>query len=265
MSTLEAIILGLAQGLSEFLPISSSAHLVIVPYFFGWETPSVSFDLMLHLGTLCAVVAYFWRDLMTIILSFFGKGETARGGRRLGLLIIAGTIPAALAGFLFEEQFSDLFESPRWVALFLIITGVILVASEAAARQRRIVRDLRLRDALLIGVAQAVAIAPGISRSGSTISTGLFLGFTREAAARFSFLLSIPIIVGAAAANLRHGFDGNGGETGAAIAIGFLFSAVSGFLAIKLLLGYVRRHNLRVFALYCWIAGAVTLTVTVFK
>lgn len=259
MSVLEAIILGIVQGLTEFLPVSSSAHLVIVPDLFGWDLPSTSFDVVLHLGTMVAVIAYFWRDILEIAASFFQRDEAALAHRRLGILIIIGTIPAAVIGALFEKKFEEMFSEPAEVAFFLLITGALLVASEAAARRQRHIEDLRVSDSALIGVAQAVAIAPGISRSGATISTGLFLGLTREAAARFSFLLSIPVIAGAALLKLRHGLDGGNGETAATLIPGFLAAAISGFAAIRFLLGYVRRHNLRIFALYCWVVGGSVL------
>jgi undecaprenyl-diphosphatase len=259
MSLLEALILGLVQGLTEFLPVSSSAHLVILPDLLGWEMPSTSFDVVLHLGTMVAVVTYFWRDIIKIAVAFVQKGEAALARRRLGILILIGTLPAAVIGGLFEKKFEEMFDEPAQVAIFLIVTGFLLVASEAVARRQRHLSDLKVKDSLLVGLAQAVAIAPGISRSGSTISTGLFLGLTREAAARFSFLLSIPIIAGAALFKLRHGLDGGNGESTATLAVGFLASAISGFAAVRFLLGFVRRHNLRIFALYCWVVGGGVL------
>ncbi|MHB8859232.1 MAG: undecaprenyl-diphosphatase UppP [Thermoleophilia bacterium] len=259
MSFIQAIVLGIVQGLTEFLPVSSSAHLVLVPDILGWDLPSTSFDVVMHLGTMVAVVAYFWRDIVEIIASFFQHSRVALARRRLGILLIIGTIPAAVIGAAFQKKFEDLFSEPSEVAVFLIITGILLVASEAVARQKRHIRDLSVTDSVLIGAAQAVAIAPGISRSGATISTGLFLGLTREAAARYSFLLSIPIIAGAAILKLRHGLDGGNGETAATLIPGFLAAAISGFAAIKFLLGYVRRHNLRIFALYCWVVGGGVL------
>lgn len=254
MNAVQALILGMVQGLTEFLPVSSSAHLVLVPDLMGWDLPSTSFDLVLHLGTLVSVVVYFWRDLVEIIRAFARPDEAGRPLRRLGALLIIGTVPAAVIGGLFQSKFEEIFNQPTEVAVFLLITGVLLVAAEAAARKRRHIKDLKTVDAALIGLAQAVAIAPGISRSGATISAGLFLGFTREAAARFSFLLSIPIIAGATFVKLRHGM-GDAPEGQLALLFGFIAAALAGFAAIKFLLGYVRRHNLRIFALYCWVVG----------
>lgn len=268
MSLLEALILGIVQGLTEFLPISSSAHLVLVPDLMGWDSPSVSYDLVLHLGSMVAVIAYFWRDILEIIKAFFQKDEAAVVKRRVGLFLILGTIPAAVIGALFEKKFEEFFIEPAWVAFFLIITGVLLVASQKVSGARSIngrgVAQMKISDVLAIGFAQAVAILPGISRSGSTISTGLFLGLKRETAARYSFLLSVPIIAGAAIFKLRHGFGGDGGEssdgeTTAALIVGFIAAAISGFAAVKFLLNYVRTHSLAVFAIYCWVVGGGVL------
>lgn len=270
MTVIEALILGIVQGLTEFLPVSSSAHLVLVPDLMGWEAPSVSFDLVLHLGSMVAVIAYFWRDLLGIIKAFFEQDEAAVVKRRVGLFLVVGTIPAAVIGGLLEKKFEAAFGEPAWVAFFLMITGVLLLASQKVSGERALhgrgVAQMKISDVLAIGFAQAVAILPGISRSGSTISTGLFLGLKRETAARYSFLLSVPIIAGAAIFKLRHGFGGgadsetggNGEET-ATLITGFLFAAVSGFAAVKFLLGYVRRHSLAVFAIYCWVVGGGVL------
>ncbi|MHB8793363.1 MAG: undecaprenyl-diphosphatase UppP [Thermoleophilia bacterium] len=270
MSFLEALILGIVQGLTEFLPVSSSAHLVLVPDLMGWGPPSVSFDLVLHLGSMVAVIAYFWRDILEIIKAFFEEGKAAVVKRRIGLFLAIGTIPAAVIGGLFESRFESFFTEPAWVAFFLIITGFLLVASQKVSGARSLsgrgVAQMKISDTLAIGFAQAVAILPGISRSGSTISAGLFLGLKRETAARYSFLLSVPIIAGAAIFNLRHGFGGEGdaegggsGEAAVTLVVGFIAAAFSGFVAVKFLLDYVRHHSLGVFAIYCWVVGGAVL------
>ncbi|MFA5801137.1 MAG: undecaprenyl-diphosphatase UppP [Thermoleophilia bacterium] len=267
MSILEALVLGIVQGLTEFLPVSSSAHLVLVPDLMGWEAPTVSFDLVLHLGSMMAVLAYFWRDILEIVKSYFSDGRDALVKRRVGLFLVIGTIPAAVIGGLLETRFEAVFDEPAWVAFFLLITGVLLVASHLVSGERAVngrgVAEMKLSDVLAIGFAQAIAILPGISRSGSTISTGLFLGLRRETAARYSFLLSVPIIAGAAIFKLRHGFggegDGDNGDGAAALIVGFVFAAISGFAAVKFLLGFVRRHSLIGFAVYCWIVGGGVL------
>ncbi|MDO8736839.1 MAG: undecaprenyl-diphosphatase UppP [Thermoleophilia bacterium] len=269
MSLLEALILGIVQGLTEFLPVSSSAHLVLVPDVMGWDPPSVAFDLVLHLGTMVAVLAYFWRDILEIIRAFSEKGKAAVVKRRIGLFLVIGTIPAAVIGGLFASKFEEFFVEPAWVAFFLIITGVLLVASQKVSGTRALhgrgAAQMKISDTLWIGFTQAAAILPGISRSGSTISTGLFLGLKRETAARYSFLLSVPIIAGAAVFQLRHGFgggDGEGGsngETMATLVVGFIAAAISGFAAVKFLLGFVRHHSLAIFAIYCWVVGGAVL------
>lgn len=265
MSLLQAIILGMVQGLTEFLPISSSGHLVIVPDILGWDMPTTTFDLVLHLGTMMAVVGYFRRELFEIVAAFFQSGETARARRRLGFLIAVGTVPAVIVGALFERTFEELFLDPAKVAGFLIVTGLLLIAtgflievSEDVGRRRRGIGEMGVKDSIYIGMMQAMAIAPGISRSGATISMGLLLGLRREDAARYSFLLSIPVIAGAAMFNLRHGIGGTG-ESAAALAAGFLSAAFFGLLAVKFLLVFIRNHSLKVFAYYCWALGAAML------
>lgn len=265
MSLIEAIILGLVQGLTEFLPISSSGHLVLIPDLLGWEQPSTAFDLVLHVGTLIAVVTYFRRDLAKMVNAFLRPRRESANDRRLALMIAIGTVPAVIAGMLLQNTFESFFSNPTEVAGFLLVTGVLLLvsgvmieAAELAGRQRRDINQLRPRDAAIVGLMQAAAIAPGISRSGSTIAAGLFLGFNREAAARYSFLLSVPIIAGATIFQLRHGID----STGASVPVlltGLVVSALSGFAAIKFLLGYIRKHSIKIFAYYCWALGSITI------
>lgn len=265
MSFLEALVLGLVQGLTEFLPISSSGHLVIVPDLLGWDQPSTAFDLILHVGTLVAVVTYFRRDLFDIVAAFLRPRPDAPRQRRLGLLLVIGTVPAVVAGMLLESTFESFFANPTDVAGFLLVTGLLLIvtgtmveAAELAGRRRKGIDELKVKDSVFIGLLQAAAIAPGISRSGATIAAGLFLGFNRETAARFSFLLSIPIIAGAAVFQLRHGFDTVEASL-PVLTLGFITAALSGFAAIRFLLGYIRRHSIKIFAYYCWAAGAAVI------
>lgn len=270
MSFLEAIVLGLVQGLTEFLPISSSGHLVLVPYMLGWDEASTSFSLIMHAGTLTAVLVYFRRELAAIVMAFVRPAPSSARERRLGLMIAIGTLPAVVVGLLLENTFESFFSNPTEVAGFLLVTGILLIitgiiieSAELAGSPRKGINKLRPRDSLIIGAMQAGAIAPGISRSGATIAAGIFLGFDRESAARFSFLLSIPIIAGAAMFDLRHGFS----EAGASIpvlATGFIVAALSGFVAIKFLLGYLRRHSLKIFAYYCWALGAAVIILYLF-
>jgi len=250
---LEASFWGLIQGLTEFLPVSSSGHLVLVPALLGTEPPDLATSAMLHLGTLLAVLAYFRRDLLDMI-------RFTEQGKRLLRLLVIGTIPAAILGIAFEDFFDRLSETPRAVAVALTVTGVMLLATRAIARRTRQVEDSTDRDALLVGLSQAVALVPGISRSGATISTGLLRGFERAEAARYSFLLGIPAIAGA---GLFKGIElaGNEGGIGAAVFVGMLVAAVSGYAAIALLLALIRRIGLVPFGVYCVIAGAVALAV----
>jgi len=259
MNTFRAIVLGLVQGATEFLPISSSAHLVLLPWFLGWEEPGLGFDTIVHWGTLSAVLSLFWRDLLAISRAWFRglyRGRIEEDEAKLAWLIIIGTIPGVLAGAVLEDFFESLFGSPPLVALLLLVTGLILSISELLERKWRDCEELSFLDSFIIGVAQACAISPGISRSGVTIAMGLICGLRREEAARFSFLLSTPIIFGAGLLQLVNLFQV--GELEAQfplLLIGFLTSTVSGWLCIKFLLSYLRRGRLYPFAIYCLLAG----------
>lgn len=268
------IFIGIVQGLTEFLPVSSSAHLVFMHELTGFA-PNLAFDTVLHIGSLVAVIGYFWKDVVEILKSFasslmdiprgnFKKGIQEDKFKKLTWLIIIGTIPAGLAGYFFKDFFEGLFSDITAVGFFLIITGFLLWGSERVSKRtenKRGLKEMTVKNSLLIGIAQACAIAPGISRSGATISTGLFLGLERELAARYSFLLSIPAILGAAlvqAKDISTGLDIN---TGAFVA-GFIAAAISGYLAIKLMLKLIKERSLLAFAYYCWIVGAFVLVLT---
>ncbi len=250
---LEASFWGLIQGLTEFLPISSSGHLVLVPALLGTEPPDLATSAMLHLGTLLAVLLYFRRDLREML-------RFSERGRRLILLLVIGTIPAAVLGLAFQSFFDHLSETPRYVALALIGTGVMLLATRAIVLRSRRVEDSGTRDAAIIGFGQAVALVPGVSRSGATISTGLLRGFDRTEAARYSFLLGIPAIAGA---GLLKGIElaGEPGGIGAAVFVGMAVAAVSGYAAIALLLRLIGRIGLVPFGVYCLAMGAFALVV----
>jgi len=264
MTLLQAIFLGMLQGATEFLPVSSSGHLVIVPWLLGWPAAELVFDTTVHWGTLVAVVLYFWRDLLGLAKAWFAsvRERNVRDDpqRLLAWLIIVGTVPAALAGFLLQDTFEALFGQPRWVAIFWLITGLILFGSEWLGQRQRKLTDLGWLDAVLIGLAQAVAVTPGISRSGATMGMGLVRNLGREASARFSFLLMTPIVFGAGLLQLVHVMRHGGGSTPVTLlAAGFIAAAITGYACISLLLRYVQRHNFIVFAVYCWAAGAGTL------
>lgn len=261
-----ALVLGAVQGLTEFVPISSSAHLVLVPFVLGWPIPDVAFDVAVHLGTALAVLAYFRRDLVAMGAgagrTLAGRGdERDRALGRLALLLAVGSIPAALAGLLLQGFFEDLFDQPEVVAILLLGTAALLLLGEWAyqhrgAQEGRDLARIGMADALLVGALQAMAIAPGISRSGATITGGLLRGISREAAARFSFLLGLPAIVGAGLLKVP---DLEGGTSVARAAAATGVSAVLGFLAIAFLLRYLRTGTMRPFAVYCVLASAVAL------
>lgn len=278
MDVIIAFILGLLQGLTEFVPISSSAHLVLVPWLFGWPDFGLFFDTMLHWGTLLAVLLYFRRDWIAIARGFIasltarGPWNARPGGRlaapvnRLAWGLILGSIPAAVLGFLLNDFFERLFTTPRTVAAFLVITALILFFSERLSRRTRSLEALNIPDALAIGLGQALAIAPGISRSGATIAAGLTRGLTRNAAARFSFLLSMPVILGA---GLMQAVDVATSPTvappPAVLLAGFAASALTGYLCIRFLLSYLRRGSLDLFAAYCAVAGSAALLLSFFR
>ncbi|MDH3193911.1 MAG: undecaprenyl-diphosphate phosphatase [Acidimicrobiia bacterium] len=248
---LEAMLWGLVQGLTEFLPISSSGHLVLVPAFLGVEPPDLATSALLHLGTLVAVLAYYRRDLVKLL--HFRRDDQAR--RVLSLLVV-GTVPAAV-GIVLTDQLSSFQESTAAVAVALLVTGVVLVISGFIARRTRILEDANLSDALLVGVAQATALLPGISRSGMTITAGLGRGLSGVEAARFSFLLAVPAIAGGGLIETV-GMLNNGGIP-SEVWVGVLTAAVSGYLAIAFLIKTLVRVGLRPFAVYCFVIGALAL------
>ena len=257
MSLWHAIVLGIVQGLSEFLPVSSSAHLTLVPWLFHWDDPGLAFDVALHVGTLIAVLWYFRAQWIALVRAALGQGS-AEDRRRVGFLIIA-TIPGAIAGLALEKQAETTFRDPRLIAVVLMLMGVVLWWVDRAAAADRTLPSMRARDALLIGLAQMFAIIPGVSRSGSTITAGRGLRFTREDAAVFSFLMSMPIIAAAALLKLPHVLKTEG--VTAPLAAGVLASALSGWLAIAVLLRFVVRRSYGVFAAYRIIIGLIVLVV----
>jgi undecaprenyl-diphosphatase len=260
MTVARALVLGLLQGLGEFLPISSSGHLIVAPWLFGWPDSGLSFDVALHLGTLLAVGFAFWRDWLRLLTAFFRALPKGRvwvdPDARLLVYLALASIPGALAGLLLDDAAETVFRSPVLVAVMMSGMGVILWLADRRANRVEGDEHVSLRHALVIGCAQAFAIIPGTSRSGVTISAALFLGHRREAAARFSFLLALPITAGAALVKVPHLFRA-GGDTLPVLA-GMVMAAVSGFIAIRLLLAYVRTRTYTPFVLYRF---AVTLLV----
>ena len=262
MSTVQAILLGMLQGLGEFLPISSSGHLVAVPWLLGWPEHGLSFDVALHVGTLAAVLYAFFDDWRRLLAAGF---RAALAGRpfadpdsRLLWLLAAASVPGAVAGFLLEERAESVFRSPALVAAAMAVMGIVLFAADRSARVAGEARAVSPRDAMLIGLAQALALVPGVSRSGATISMALFLGYRREDAARFSFLLATPITVGAAALKSRYLFEPG---QGVAVMAGMVTAAVFGFASIRFLLAYVRTRDYRPFVYYRLLFAALVAAV----
>ncbi|MDD2444418.1 MAG: undecaprenyl-diphosphate phosphatase [Desulfotomaculaceae bacterium] len=260
MTVFQALVLGVVQGLGEFLPISSSAHLVLAPWALGWTDPGLTFDVALHIGTLFAVVAFFWRDWVGLIKEA-AKGRTTHEALLFWYLAIA-TIPGAAAGYLLEEQAETVFRAPILIGSMLIIMGIILYWVDKRMSKRKDIRSISFMDSLLIGISQAFAIIPGVSRSGVTMTAGRALGLTREAAARFSFLLSTPIVVGAGAVKLK---DISIADVNTAFITGVVTSAIIGFLSIGFLLRYLTRRSFAVFVWYRFALGLAVIGLALFR
>ena len=261
MDAFQAIVLGVVQGLTEFLPISSSGHLRIVPAFFGWDDPGAAFTAVIQLGTMAAVLLYFRRDLWRIAVAWLRslRDPEVRGDldARMGWYIILGTIPIGILGLAFKDPIETKFRNLELIGTTLIVFGLVMLAAEAVSRRDRQLREITRRDGLLIGCAQALALVPGVSRSGATISAGLFLNFDRAAAARYSFLLSVPAVVLSGLFELRHAGEGNLpiGDTALATVIAF----VTGYASIAFLLRYLVRHTIVVFVAYRVVLGVMVL------
>lgn len=259
MSIVQAIVLGIVQGLTEFLPVSSSAHLTLVPFAFGWREPSLAFVVAVHFGTLVAVTWIFRERIAVLVRTAIGYRSAPEPDRTLLQLVIIGTLPAAIIGMVFNHQIENAFQKPVLVALLLGVTGYVLFSAEAKAEERQETRraegEMETRDGVFVGIAQAISILPGISRSGATIAAGLGRGLTRETAARYSFLLSIPVIAGAVLVKIPDMLhEGLGGKNAAAFAAGILTSGITGFFAVKWFIGILTRRGLRPFGAYCFIA-----------
>ncbi|MEP7343666.1 MAG: undecaprenyl-diphosphatase UppP [Gemmatimonadaceae bacterium] len=259
MPIYQALVLGLVQGLSEFLPISSSAHLALTPWAFGWNDPGLAFDVALHLGTLIAVLWYFRSEWIALIRS----GLRILGNRRVEtpeewrvIFLIIGTIPAAIAGLLLEKKAETAFRSPTLIAVMLIVMGILLWAADKLSRTDRALGAMRWQDAVLIGIAQAFALIPGVSRSGATITGARFLRLDRKSAAVFSFLLSMPVTAAAAILKVPDALQQG---VSLPIVVGILTAAVSSWLAISVLLRYVSHRSYGIFAAYRVLLGVGVL------
>lgn len=254
MTIFQAVILGIIQGLTEFLPVSSSGHLVIFQHIFGINEAPLVLDVLLHIGTLIAVFVCFWEDIESILRKPFSK---------LTLLLIIGCIPAGLMGYFLEPYFEKAFQSLLTVGLGLIFTGFILKISELvsnSAFRYKDEEDSTIKDALLIGILQGIAILPGVSRSGSTIAGALIMGMEREFAARFSFLLSIPVILGAGVLQLKDLTSVSiNSELWITYLTGMVVAAICGYIAIKMVVGLVKKGKFSVFSYYCWALGCLVI------
>ena len=265
MSAIEAIILGLVQGLTEFLPISSSGHLRIVPALAGWEDPGAAFTAVIQLGTMAAVLLYFRRDLWSITVTWLRELRTPWKQRsmdsKLGWFIVLGTIPIAIFGFAFKDQIESGARSLYLIGTMLILFSFVMLLAEHVGKRTREIESMGTRDGLAIGFAQALALVPGVSRSGATISAGLMLNFDRAAAARYSFLLSVPAVVLSGLFELRDVGDGGGVGAGATI-IATIAAFISGYAAIAWLLRYLANHTLNIFVAYRIPLGILVIALT---
>lgn len=269
MTVVQAIVLGIVQGLTEFLPVSSSGHLLLVPWLFNWhfllENPDLNktFDVALHLGTFVAVVLYFWRDIVKLIGAWvrsIARRSLKEPEARLAWLLIVSTIPAALVGVLFEDFITERLGKPWMIGVAMILFAGVMYLIDHLAKLDRDMEDLGWFDALLIGVAQALALFPGVSRSGITMVTGLVLRLDRESAARYSFLMSIPVIGGAAVfKGMQVARDGLPAGTATPFLAGMVAAALSGIAAIWFVLAYLQRHNFNLFVVYRIIVGVGVL------
>lgn len=271
MSLIQAIVLALIQGLTEFLPISSSAHLALTPWVFGWKDQGLAFDIALHAGTLLAVLIYFFRDWVQVIAQGFGlragHDPELRRNPKLLWLLVAASLPVGIAGLLFKDYAESVLRSPWVIGTMLIVVGLLMYWADTNSRRNKSIEHVTFLDAMIIGTAQALAIVPGTSRSGITMTAGLFQNLERAAAARFSFLLSTPAI-GAATAKAFHELHEQGGvapEMLTPMIVGILVAAASGCAAIGFLMAYLRRASLRAFVLYRVVFGIIIIALAFFR
>ncbi len=266
LSVFQAFVLGALQGLAEFLPVSSSAHLALAPWAFGWPEPGLAFDVALHVGSLAALLWYFRTEWIALVRAALSIAATRRietvEQKRVVLLVIA-TIPGGIAGLLLEKKAETAFRAPELTAIALIVMGAVLWIVDARASRARKIDEYTNFDAVLVGCAQAIALIPGVSRSGATITAGRALGFDRESAATFSFLMSMPIIAAAAVLKVPKALA-QGGVT-LPLAVAVITAAVSSAVAINILLRFVKNRGLGVFALYRFALGAAVLALVAYR
>ena len=256
MSIIQAVIYGIVQGIGEFLPISSTAHIILVPWLFGWKDPGVVFDVALHLGTAAAVILFFFKDWITLISAGFTRIKTPEG--KLFWLLVLATIPGGIAGVLLDK-YMVAFRDPALIGVMLIIMGLVIYLADKNGRNNIEIKNIGTARSLLVGISQVLAIIPGVSRSGITMATGRFLGVKRESIARFTFLLSAPIIL---ADGLYHAKDlRNVPIDKVPFIVAILTSAIVGTLSIKFLLNYLKKNGFGIFAIYRFILGVAVIAI----
>jgi len=270
MPLFQAFVMGVIQGATEYIPVSSSAHLVLVPWLLGWGDAPFTFDVLVQWGTLVGVFVYFWHDLWDIardtVVGLVHRQPLATDSARMGWYILLGTVPALVFGLLFKDIFEAAFGEPEFVAVLLLGTAAILVAAEHFGRLERSIENVGWLDALIVGFWQVLALFPGISRSGATIGGAMLRGFKRQPAARFSFFLSVPALLGAGILAIADLIESGTLMTDLPVLlVGFVAAGVSGYLCIRWLLGYLQGHSLRVFAIYCALFGAFCLIVALVR
>ena len=262
MDPVQGAILGIVQGLTEPLPISSSAHLILVPWLLGWGEHSLTFDVALHMGTLAALLLFFWKDWLQLARAWLPGGDAT--DRRVGIGLVAGTVPAAVVGLLFEDTIETTLRSPALIATVMLIASALILAADRLGRRTLSEEAITVPRAIAIGLAQALALMPGVSRSGATISAGLALGLTRQAAARYAFLLATPITAGAGILKLKDLFEtGVPPDEATAFLAGIAASFVVGLIAIRFLLHYLRKYSLTAFVIYRVALALLVLIVSV--
>ena len=270
MSIFQALILGIIQGLTEYIPVSSTAHLILVPWLLGWNfdpNAKVVFDILVQWGTLVGVVIYFWRDIWAIvgavIHGLLQRRPFADFNARLGWLVVVATIPAVVIGLFAEKYLKQLYEMYILISIVLMLGGLLMMAAERFGKRTQGLQQMTWLDSLIIGVWQVLAFIPGVSRSSATISGGMLRNFKRDEAAKFSFLMSIPSLLGAGVIALKDLFSTPGllASLAAPLIVGFLAAAITGYLAIRWLLGYLKTQSLRVFIIYRFVFGGLCLIV----
>ena len=260
MTIIQAIIYGIVQGIGEFLPISSTAHLILVPWLFGWNDPGVPFDVALHLGTSAAVILFFWKDWINLIIAGFSKPKSTTG--KLFWFVVIATIPGAIFG-VFLDKYMEAFRNPALIGLMLIMMGIVLYYCDKVGRIEVNLENIGLRKSVIVGISQVFAIVPGVSRSGITMSVGRSLGIQRESIAKFTFLLSAPIILGD---GLYHATKiGSVPIDKTAFIVAVITAAIVGMLSIKFLLEYLKKRGFAIFAIYRFILGATVILIYFMK